>query len=107
MRFLIFPNIQTSLNIQNNRSTFANGERMNRHETTCCRIDAIVSIDSKGQVVLPKDIRQRMELKPNDKLALIDYERNGETCCIIIIKAKELEKTVNQTLEPMLKDIIK
>jgi len=80
---------------------------MSRRETACCKVDAIVNIDSKGQVVLPKDVREKMKLKPNDKLALIGYERNGKTCCVLIIKAEELENRISNILAPILKNIVK
>jgi antitoxin PrlF len=69
----------------------------------CCKIDAIVSIDAKGQIVLPKDLRDRADLKPNDKLALIGFERNGGLCCIVMMKADALGSTVKKALGPILK----
>jgi hypothetical protein len=33
----------------------------------CCRIDAVVTVDAKGQIVLPKDLREKAKIKPNDK----------------------------------------
>ncbi len=71
----------------------------------CCKIDAIVSIDAKGQIVLPKDMREKANLKPNDKLALIGFEREGEVCCIIMVKAESLGSTVKRMLGPVLKDV--
>ena len=38
----------------------------------CCKVDAVVTVDSKGQIVLPKDLREKAKLKPNDKLAVIE-----------------------------------
>jgi antitoxin PrlF len=73
----------------------------------CCRVDAVVTIDSKGQIVLPKDLREKAKLKPNDKLALIGCERDGETCCIMMVKADDLGKTVKIMLGPTLKEIFK
>jgi AbrB family looped-hinge helix DNA binding protein len=64
-------------------------------------------MDSKGQIVLPKDIRQKANLKPNDKLAIIGCERNGELCCIMIIKTEKLGNTIKNTLGPMLQEIFK
>jgi AbrB family looped-hinge helix DNA binding protein len=72
----------------------------------CCKIDAVVSIDAKGQIVLPKDLRERAKLKPNDKLALIGFERNGGLCCIMIVKADALGGTVKKMLGPILKDAL-
>ncbi len=74
---------------------------------TCCKIDAIANVDSKGQIVLPKDIREKMRLKPNDKLALVGFERDNEICCVVMIKAEKLENTVSKMLGPMLKDVLK
>ena len=34
-----------------------------------CRLESIVTIDSKGQIVLPKNLRERSGFKPNSKLA--------------------------------------
>ena len=69
----------------------------------CCKIDAVVSIDSKGQIVLPKDLRERAKLKPNDKLALIGFERDGGLCCIMMVKAEALGSTIKKALGPILK----
>ncbi len=41
------------------------------HRKECCKIDAVVTVDAKGQIVLPKDLRERAKLKPNDKLAIM------------------------------------
>jgi AbrB family looped-hinge helix DNA binding protein len=41
-----------------------------------CKIDAVVSIDAKGQIVLPKDLREKANINPNDKLAIIGFQRN-------------------------------
>ncbi|MCW4045068.1 MAG: HgcAB-associated protein [Candidatus Bathyarchaeota archaeon] len=73
----------------------------------CCKIDAVVNIDTKGQIVLPKDLRERAKLKPNDKLAVIGFERDGEICCIVMVKAEHLGGTVKNMLGPMLTEALK
>jgi len=70
----------------------------------CCRIDAIVTVDAKGQIVLPKDLRERASIKPNDKLAVMGVERSGAVCCIVMIKADVLGDTVKGVLGPVFKD---
>jgi AbrB family looped-hinge helix DNA binding protein len=75
--------------------------------TGCCRVDAVVTVDSKGQIVLPKDLREKAGLKPNDKLAVIGCESEGKMCCIMMIKADDLGKSVKAMLGPMLKEILK
>jgi len=71
----------------------------------CCKVDAVVTVDSKGQIVLPKDLREKAKLKPNDKLAVIRCERDGEICCIMLVKSEDLGSTIKNMLGPMLKDI--
>jgi AbrB family looped-hinge helix DNA binding protein len=72
----------------------------------CCKIDAVVTVDAKGQLVLPKDLRERAKLKPNDKLAVIGCERDGDICCFVIVKAEALGGPVKKLLGPILKGII-
>jgi AbrB family looped-hinge helix DNA binding protein len=69
----------------------------------CCKIDAVVTVDSKGQIVLPKDLRERAKLEPNDKLAVMAFERDGEVCCFVMMKADVLGEPVKKMLEPILK----
>jgi len=73
----------------------------------CCKVDAVVTIDSRGQIVLPKDVREKAKIKPNDKLAIIGCERDGEICCIVMVKAGKLGDAIGKVLGPMLKDAFK
>jgi len=72
----------------------------------CCKIDAVVTVDAKGQLVLPKDLRERAKLKPNDKLAVIGCERDGEICCFVLMKAEALGSPVKKLLGPIFKGIV-
>ncbi|MCJ2562808.1 MAG: AbrB/MazE/SpoVT family DNA-binding domain-containing protein, partial [Candidatus Thermoplasmatota archaeon] len=40
-------------------------------ETACCKVESVVSIDERGQMVLPKDIRDRAGIGAGDKLAVV------------------------------------
>jgi AbrB family looped-hinge helix DNA binding protein len=73
----------------------------------CCKIDAVVTVDAKGQIVLPKDLREKAKLKPNDKLAIIGFEHDGDVCCIVMVKADALSGTVKNMLGPILKEALK
>jgi AbrB family looped-hinge helix DNA binding protein len=64
-------------------------------------------MDAKGQIVLPKDLRERANIKPNDKIALVASEKDGEVCCIMMLKAERLVGAVTKTLAPLLKGITK
>ncbi len=73
--------------------------------TDTCGIDAIVTMDAKGQIVLPKDLREKANIKPNDKIALVSCEKEGEIRCIMLVKADKLVGAVTKTLGPMLKSV--
>jgi antitoxin PrlF len=64
-------------------------------------------MDAKGQIVLPKDLRERANIKPNEKLAVVACEKNGEVCCIMMVKADRLVGAVTKTLGPLLKAVTK
>jgi antitoxin PrlF len=99
--FLIF---QKSINIQFNTQSNLVVTMTNRE---CCKINAVVNMDAKGQLVLPKDLRERAKLKPNDKLAVIGFERDNEVCCIVMVKADTLNSTVKNMLGPILNEALK
>ncbi len=71
----------------------------------CCKIDAVVTVDARGQLVLPKDLRERAKLAPNEKLAVIGCERNGDICCFVIVKAETLGGPVKKLLGSVLKGV--
>ncbi len=54
------------------------------------RVESIVTVDDRGQMVLPKDIREKAGIKAGDKLALVTLQKNGKVCCIHLMKADEL-----------------
>jgi len=80
---------------------------VSKAEDDTCRIDAVVTMDAKGQIVLPKDLREKANIKSNEKLALVACEKNGEVCCITIVKAERLVGAVTKTLGPLLKSLTK
>ncbi len=73
--------------------------------TDTCRIDAVITMDVKGQIVLPKDLREKANMKPNDKIAVVACEKDGEVCCIMMVKAEKLVGAVTKTLGPLLKGL--
>jgi len=71
-----------------------------------CRVEAILTVDERGQMVLPKDIRERAGIQPGGKLALISWEKDGEVCCILLINTGQLMGMVQEALSPMMKDMM-
>lgn len=62
------------------------------------KMESIISIDAKGQIVLPKEIREKLNWIGGDKLALIVMEREGKPCCVSLIKTTEFIDPVNDFL---------
>ena len=73
----------------------------------CFKVDSIISVDDRGQMVLPKEVRDRAKIRPGDKLALVSWEMNGEVCCLALIKTDELAGMVKDMLGPMMSEIAK
>ena len=76
-------------------------------EQTCgCRVESIVSIDERGQMVLPKEMRDKADIRTGDKLALVSWEKDGKVCCFTLIKADEFGDMVKGLLGPMMMEVI-
>jgi antitoxin PrlF len=65
------------------------------------KIDAVVTMDAKGQIVLPKDLRERIGFQPNQKIALVTFGEKQNLCCLLLIKAEKLQDAVTKTLSEM------
>ncbi len=72
----------------------------------CCKVEAVISIDERGQMVLPKDLRDKATIRPGDKLALVSMQKDGKTCCLTLIKAEELTGMVEDLLGPVMAEIV-
>jgi antitoxin PrlF len=68
----------------------------------CCRVESMISVDERGQMVLPKELRDKANIRAGDKLALISWEKDGEVCCISLIKANYLAERVTEFLGPVM-----
>lgn len=73
---------------------------------SCCRIESVITVDERGQMVLPKEIRDKTRIHAGDKLAVISWEKEGRVCCISLIKAEDLTEMAKNLLGPMMKEII-
>ena len=73
--------------------------------TGCCKVESLISIDERGQMVLPKELRDKAKIQPGDKLAIISWEREGEICCMALIKSEYLAERVKDFLGPVMKNM--
>ena len=72
-----------------------------------CKVESLIGIDERGQLVLPKDLREKANIKPGDKLAVISWEKEGAICCFTLIKADSRAGGIRDFLGPMLQDLSK
>ena len=85
-------------------------------QNECMQIEAIVSFDDRGQLVIPKDLRKKFNLKSGDKFALISCMTNSDEdsccqpsesslCCFTLVHTDQLKSMVSQALGPSLSAI--
>lgn len=70
------------------------------------RVEGVASIDERGQMVIPKGIRDRMGLKAGDKLAISVMESGGRPCCLTLVRTEELADRVRDLLGPALNEVL-
>jgi AbrB family looped-hinge helix DNA binding protein len=71
-----------------------------------CRVESLVSVDERGQMVLPKDLRDKADIKAGDKFAVVSWEKDGAVCCLTLIKADVMAQQVKEFLGPVLRDVM-
>ncbi|MDP3297385.1 MAG: HgcAB-associated protein [Thermodesulfovibrionia bacterium] len=75
-------------------------------DLSCCKVESVISIDERGQLVLPKEIRDKAGIRAGDKLAVVSWEKGGKVCCISLMKVENLTGMVKDMLGPLMKEII-
>ena len=68
----------------------------------CCKVESLISVDKRGQMVLPKEIRDKANIRPGEKLALVSWEKGGKICCLTLINAGDFAEMVKDMLGPMI-----
>ena len=68
------------------------------------RVESLITVDERGQTVLPKEVREKAGIRAGDKLAVITWEKEGKVCCLFLIKAEELAGMARDFLGPMARD---
>ena len=67
----------------------------------CCGVEAVVTVDARGQIVLPKELRDAAGISTGDKLAVVSLKNGGRLCCLALMKVEELAGTVREILNPV------
>jgi antitoxin PrlF len=68
----------------------------------CCRIQSMVSVDERGQMVLPKNVRELAGIKAGDKLALVTWELEGQVRGIALLQADRIADVLQGMLAPII-----
>jgi antitoxin PrlF len=71
----------------------------------CCKVESVVTVDERGQMVLPKDLREKAGIKAGDKLAVVSWGQNNGVTCLALIKVDDLSSLVKQMLGPLFKEM--
>lgn len=88
----------------------------NNTKSTCCeggdgcatggfKVESIISVDERGQMLLPKDFRAKHGIEAGEKLALVSFENNGVLCCMCLIRTEALGGMIRNHLGPMLNEL--
>lgn len=75
-------------------------------EMSCCKVESLISVDERGQMVLPKEVREKAKILAGDKLALVSWEKDGKIHCISLIKVEDLTEMVKDMLGPVMKEML-
>jgi AbrB family looped-hinge helix DNA binding protein len=82
----------------------SNGSLCGCNSGSGCKVEAVLSIDERGQMLIPKDVREKAGINTGNKLALISWEKNGGICCLALIKVEALSGMVKEVLDPLMKE---
>ena len=69
-----------------------------------CQVEDVLSIDSRGQIVIPKEVRKKAHIRDCDKLALVSWMKENEICCLSLIRTDNLSSEVSGVMRSLLAD---
>ena len=81
---------------ENNKNS--SGSKPQDCKESCYNVESVITVDERGQMVLPKEVREKAKIKAGDKLAVVSMEKDGKFCCISLIKADNLSGAVKDML---------
>lgn len=70
--------------------------------STKFEIEAVVSFDDRGQLVLPKEMRKKFDMKAGDKFAIVSCCEGENLCCLTFIKSTALNAALSSFITPVL-----
>lgn len=72
-----------------------------------CSIEAVVSVDERGQLVLPKELREKYGVRAGDKFIVATLMNDSSLCCIALLKADSLNSVIVEQIAPVFSGVQK
>ena len=73
-------------------------------ESQSHKVEAILAIDARGQILIPKDVREKAQMNVGDKLALISHVCEGKICCLYLIPVNDLSTKTTELIHHILSE---
>ena len=70
-----------------------------------CGVEAVVRVDERGQMVLPRKIREAAGIRSGEQLAVVVWRNEDGLCCISLVKVAALTAMTQKLLGPMMKEL--
>ncbi len=61
-------------------------------------------MDNRGQIVIPKEVRKKANIRDGDKLALVSWIKEDVICCLALIRTDTLSSEVSGVMRSLLAD---
>ncbi len=65
------------------------------------QIEAIITIDQRGQMVLPKETRDKAGIRAGDKLALVGWRKGDRVCCLSLVKVEAMAQMIGELMDSL------
>jgi len=71
----------------------------------CCKVESLVTIDERGQMILPKDLREKVGLVAGDKLVIATSMKNGKLGFLMMFRADDFGDMVKGFVGPVMRTV--
>jgi AbrB family looped-hinge helix DNA binding protein len=73
----------------------------------CCKVESVVTIDDRGQMILPKDLREKAGLVAGDKLVIATSMKDGKLGFLMMFRADDFGDMVKGVVGPVMRTVWK
>lgn len=71
----------------------------------CCKVESVVTIDDRGQMILPKDLREKVGLIAGDKLVIASSMKDGKLGFLMMFRADDFGDMVKDFVGPVMRAV--